>query len=271
MMARQQHHMIPIICPSCKKAFHPRTHTTVYCSNKCRIKGGRRPAILVKTKTCSKCKTRKPAESFHGSSKNKDGLQSWCRSCLSLRDRTVRIEYKCEECGKPLVRTTPKYGKRVFDRDLCPRCIKHAVMSMHGGRTANWTGSDHFAGSLINGWRSSAKRRGHRWNLTKEDLDKQFVAQGGICALSGVTMIIDKSSPYRPSLDRIDSALGYDVSNIQFVCSVVNIMKNKLPENLFIHLCSCITRNREGVLPTGVEKDGIELVSDTKPLPVDLK
>lgn len=34
---------------------------------------------------------------------------------------------------------------------------------------------------------------------------------------------------------------GYTTGNIQFVCSVVNVMKNKLPEPLFFELCQHIT------------------------------
>jgi hypothetical protein len=203
----------------------------------------------------------RPAASFTKNSRSSDGLSSWCRSCFASRDRTVLIEYTCEDCGKHLIRNTPQHGKKVFDRNLCPRCVRHAVMKMHGGRTANWTGSENFAGRLIFAWKFSAARRGHEWNLTKEDLDHQFLLQGGICALSGITMIVDKASPYRPSIDRIDSGLGYEIGNFQFVCSIVNVMKNKIHEPLFLDLCASIVRFRkQSQFPVGVEEDGGKLV-----------
>ena len=95
---------------------------------------------------------------------------------------------------------------------------------------------------MISGWRSSAKRRGHVWNLTKAQLDTQFNSQAGICALSGKSMVSDKRSPFRYSLDRIDSSRGYCCDNIQFVCSAVNVMKNKLDEVVFVDFCHAISK-----------------------------
>lgn len=53
----------------------------------------------------------------------------------------------------------------------------------------------------------------------------------------------ESNSPFRPSLDRIDSRLGYVTGNVQFVCSVVNVMKNKLEEPEFIRMCGLVFDN----------------------------
>ncbi len=57
----------------------------------------------------------------------------------------------------------------------------------------------------------------------------------------------DFKSKFRPSIDRIDSMKDYTSDNVQFVCSVVNVMKNKLPEADFIQFCTLIARHRGGI------------------------
>jgi len=41
-------------------------------------------------KTCTKCKESKELSEFHKQSRNKDGLESWCRSCCSFYKKNVR-------------------------------------------------------------------------------------------------------------------------------------------------------------------------------------
>ena len=236
-MARKYRNLKPKICPACKQEFKPRTYKSVYCSQRCQWDAKKVPKATPKTKTCSNCGKRRKSSQFQKSNIASDGLQSWCRACMKQRDRTVRIEYNCEDCGKSLVRTTPRHGKKVFDRQLCNKCVRHAVMAANGGRPANWTGSEFIPGKLLAAWKHGAKQRGYEWSLTKADLDSKFQEQGGTCALSGIEMVHDKSSPFRPSIDRIDPTKGYTRSNFQFVCSAINVMKNKFSEELFIRLC----------------------------------
>lgn len=42
------------------------------------------------------------------------------------------------------------------------------------------------------------------------------------------------------SLDRIDSGQGYTNSNIQWVHSMVNMCKNKYPQDKFIEMCRAV-------------------------------
>lgn len=88
-------------------------------------------------------------------------------------------------------------------------------------------------------------KRAHRQRLveialTREDLTRLWYHQEGLCAISGRLMEIpdmlhDKHnnvgrrrthlSPWRASLDRIDSSQGYMVGNVQFVCTIANLAK----------------------------------------------
>ena len=73
----------------------------------------------------------------------------------------------------------------------------------------------------------NAKSRGIPLTLTMEQAHVTFT---GRCALSGVTLTLDKDA----SLDRIDSSKGYVVGNVQWVHKVVNQMKNDMPEQEFL-------------------------------------
>ena len=263
-MPRLYNRIPDVVCEFCQKTFHPGKRTTTHCSLEC-LKAGHleqaKARIVKGTKTCSHCKTERPIADFAKNTRANDGLTSWCRQCYAARDRTVWIEYQCEVCGKQLTRNTPRHGKKVFPQILCSQCVRKAIIAAHGGRPANWTGTRFFPGKHIAAWKHSARRRNHGWHLTPEDLDQKFLLQGGACALSGISMILEKGSPYRPSIDRIDSSLGYVIGNFQFVCSVVNIMKNKLPEPLFLSLCSSISRFREeSHALVGIEDDADDLI-----------
>jgi hypothetical protein len=74
-------------------------------------------------------------------------------------------------------------------------------------------------------WRT-AKRHSRdinrEFSITIEDLDVLLLKQEGKCALSGEYFTFENM----PSLDRIDSSLGYSKENIQLVLVQVNVMKS---------------------------------------------
>ena len=55
--------------------------------------------------------------------------------------------------------------------------------------------------------------------------------------------VMDPSNPdLRPSVDRIDSKIGYIPTNIALCCHKVNLMKNTLSINDFIGVCEMVTK-----------------------------
>jgi len=77
--------------------------------------------------------------------------------------------------------------------------------------------------------------------VTIDDIREQFDMQKGLCALSGLTLLIPKSSgdqkikyPTNLSIDRIDSSLPYQKGNIQLVCLALNYAKNDWNNSLII-------------------------------------
>ena len=89
------------------------------------------------------------------------------------------------------------------------------------------------------------KGRPGRAALSAEYLNQLFQRQSGCCAISGIKMTWGHGNGRQNthvSIDRIDSARGYEVGNIQLVCLVVNLMKRELPMGEFLRWCRTIIR-----------------------------
>ena len=59
-------------------------------------------------KKCCKCRIVKTEDCFHDAKKAKDGKQSWCKECFSLRAKPARKKIN-------ITRNLLKYGKDVVD------------------------------------------------------------------------------------------------------------------------------------------------------------
>ena len=70
-----------------------------------------------------------------------------------------------------------------------------------------------------------------------------FLKQNRQCALTGLPLTIAMHGNGNASLDRIDSLLGYEEGNVQWVHKHINLMKNALDENYFIKMCSLVAVN----------------------------
>lgn len=198
---------------------------------------------------CPSCKQLKAPDNFYRSYGAARGRQSWCKKCQKVRRQEKRetITLVCGRCSQPYDRVAcPRY-KSLLYRPVCCRCTRLEKMKAAGGYAPGYKGTKHFSGRVIGKWMLSAKRRGHTWAIEKQDLDEIYDRQGGRCALSGLPMTWTGSVAYRPSLDRIDSSKGYYKGNVQFLCSIVNLMKNRITERAFLWLCGLITRNAQTV------------------------
>lgn len=123
-----------------------------------------------------------------------------------------------------------------------------------GEKNAHWKGCGGFSYTAYRDILSHAKERGLEVNVTVEDIWKQFLAQGGKCALSGVDLVLEhnkhrttdsRNKSTTASLDRIDSKRGYEIDNIQFVHKDLNSMKWSLEQDYFIELCTIIAQRME--------------------------
>ncbi len=90
---------------------------------------------------------------------------------------------------------------------------------------------------IIRGARGSAKRRGHSFDLTFEELKAAWEKQEGKCYYTGKEMSTQTHSFELMSLERLDCSKSYTPSNIVFVCWGVNKMRSDIPMDDFVRLC----------------------------------
>jgi hypothetical protein len=95
--------------------------------------------------------------------------------------------------------------------------------------------------SWFNKCKIGAETRGLVWNLAVEDIWQIYVRQDGICNLSGVPIgwaVVGQK--HTASLDRIDSAKGYTLGNVQLLHKDVNMMKQAFSQEHFVALCQAV-------------------------------
>jgi len=103
-------------------------------------------------------------------------------------------------------------------------------------------GTKDISGTYIGQVRRSAEGRDMTLNVTKEYLQSLLEEQGFKCVYTGACL--KKDSGNLKSLDRIDSSIGYDEGNLQWVTWEVNRMKGALSESQFLQLTETITQHR---------------------------
>lgn len=162
-------------------------------------------------------------------------------------------------CG---IYRAPSGGTSAMFKWRCLRCLKEQGPSQHQdikryptsgccsksskyGET-RW-GYRHITGEYMRSLHGSAVKRGLNFNVSAEDLYKQWVKQDGRCAYTDLPLSLGKGEA---SVDRIDSKQGYEPGNIQWVLTKVNRMKWDSSEEEFLWLCSLITK-RDGERKNG--------------------
>lgn len=106
----------------------------------------------------------------------------------------------------------------------------------------NWRGFELISGTYWGQVKKGAEKRGLEMTVTIEDAWKQYEKQNGHCALSGVE--IGFGEDQTASLDRIDSALGYTKSNVQWLHRDVNCMKWDLNQDKLVEWCELICKHK---------------------------
>lgn len=75
-------------------------------------------------------------------------------------------------------------------------------------------------------------------DITSDFLVELWNQQKGKCAITGIDMIVQQHNtgcrPESASLDRIDSSIGYERTNVRFMCLSLNLAKNKFTNDQFM-------------------------------------
>lgn len=144
----------------------------------------------------------------------------------------------CEACGKE-----HRISKSNFPKVKSCGCRKYHSSVRHG----QWSGCGEISKTLYSTMRGTAEHRGLTWSVTIDFLWELFLRQDKKCAISGVSITLPNASRglRTASLDRIDSRLGYEPNNVQWVHSAINIMKWSLPTDEFIQWCRLVASNTQ--------------------------
>ena len=101
---------------------------------------------------------------------------------------------------------------------------------------------------LVNEIYGTVKRRASKKGL-EFSLSKTLIYQGlrtGRCAQTGIPFSYEANSPWKPSLDRIDSRLGYTKENVQYVCVMYNYCKNDFSDEEVRDMCEALVKFQGG-------------------------
>lgn len=82
-----------------------------------------------------------------------------------------------------------------------------------------------------------AKEKGLEITINSRWVKEQYDLQNGRCKITGIKLVLDGTSPYSPSLDRINSKVGYTTENTRLVCLVANYALNRFGDDVLRTLC----------------------------------
>lgn len=117
--------------------------------------------------------------------------------------------------------------------------------------------------SLIRMRHADAVGRGD-CTVSVEDLLEQYTKQGGRCAISGFPLVLEKRSPWVPSLDQVAPGAGYHAGNVQWVAWAVNRAKGDLNMQDFLTMCRAIVEGAT-TIPNGSTPKRVEARSRLVP------
>jgi hypothetical protein len=217
---------------------------------------------------CPKCTLDKPITEFYRHSTRGDGCiryRPYCKKCRKNRPRSAKsrpvhsllIEkgvQKCMNCKED--KTLDNfYSNGCFSdgvkkyRTRCKVCVLEnlAINNNKIYKTKCEKRSSSYKNFITGILNHAAKRKQDLgFNIDIGFLINLYESQEGKCAISGEEMTYLAGGGRKCtniSIDRIDSNKGYVRDNVQFVCDVVNVMKQQLTKDELILWCNKIIKN----------------------------
>ena len=146
----------------------------------------------------------------------------------------TKEKHICVVCGDAF-----SYVKASRKKEVCSKACfnKRSANVVNTRINGNW--SNYF--KHLCGIRKEARKE-----LSPEILENLLIKQKYKCALTGIKLTCLRANGIKfktnASIDRINSDLGYNVDNIQLVCSVVNSLKSNLTNHEYIRWCKKVVK-----------------------------
>jgi dUTP pyrophosphatase len=164
----------------------------------------------VELKWCNHCKTWLCLNQFTKNAARKDGIASICEQCELTRPTAKRHNLNKENSRKTLA-----------------GWIKHRVSAK----------------------RAECKRNGTTFDIDNQYLVDRWEIQEGKCFYFGIPLKFGSSGPYAPTLERLDSNLGYIKGNVVFASKFANLGKSDSNISDAYEFISSIVQNISTEMP----------------------
>lgn len=149
------------------------------------------------------------------------------------KNGAVMVIAECT-CGKTI--RTRRYSILAGDCRSCG-CLRRESKDTIG-----------FYNLLYSRYHYGARKRGYSFRLSKEEF---YSLVSSVCHYCGAppskTTIGGRREIIANGVDRIDSWIGYTVSNCVACCKTCNIMKNTYSQEDFLNHCRAIIKHTDGV------------------------
>ena len=106
---------------------------------------------------------------------------------------------------------------------------------------------------LFNDLKNNAKKRNIKVDISLNDIKNQYSKQNGKCYYTHKDLTFNKKliknkknrliNPWNISIDRTNSSIHYTKENIKVVSAYVNRAKSDLHEDIFLQMCSLVSKN----------------------------
>lgn len=144
----------------------------------------------------------------------------------SVANKKVHWNVECLSCTKRYHVAADSLRKNTLG---CADCAR--VNAPKGNKSIYWRGGRHISSIFLSNVKRGARKRNIECHVTLEDLDALWEKQNGRCAYTNRELILGHECT--ASLDRIDSSIGYQTGNIQFLHKDVNVSKWAMSEDDF--------------------------------------
>jgi len=96
--------------------------------------------------------------------------------------------------------------------------------------------------SFVRKYEINAAMRGIDWDLDFSYLADLLIEQDFKCALTGWDIDAMGIGNNTASLDRIDTSIGYEIDNVQWVHKMANMCKQQYSQQDFIDMCNSVSK-----------------------------
>lgn len=178
----------------------------------------------VKTKFCTGCGETKPVTEFHPRSCGVNGYRSHCKVCWYAENRAAsnacHHRKNIEDPERYRANRSRAYERARGDFLGCIRAALHVR-------------------------KRQCEEKGIFFSITAEDVQVIYERQGGMCSLTGRTLLWGLKGRHRDtlSMDRIKASLGYVPENIRLVTYQVNRARSDLSDTQLFRLCHLVLSN----------------------------